>query len=242
MTENVRSIEFDDADLDKAVNGVITGIFSAGGQTCMAGSRLLLQDGIHDDFIDRRVKFVSAAKIDDPAAADTQIGPVATRPQFEKIVRYIEIAKAEGARCLVGGKTRQGAGYGAGQFVEPTIFVDVTNNMRIAQEEVFGPVLSIIRFKDEADAIRIANDIRFGLAAGVWTRSLHRAMLMSSKLKAGRVNNYRSTSYATPFGGFKASRLGREGGIEAVREYLEAKSVWVSTCRIRLCGAISRLH
>ena len=147
------------------------------------------------------------------------------------MVRYLDIARAEGARCVAGGRTLSGPGYGAGQFVEPTIFTEVDNAMRIAREEVFGPVLSVIRFRDEDDAVRIANDIRFGLAAGVWTRSLHRAMTMSERLEAGTVwiNNYRSTSYTTPFGGMKDSGIGREGGAEAVKEYLEPKSVWVST-------------
>jgi len=225
------NIIFDDADLARAANGVITGIFSAGGQTCMAGSRLLLQEGIHDEFVERLIAIASKAKLGDPALPDVQMGPVATRPQFEKVMYYIGVAKEEGARCVFGGNARTGEGYGAGQFVEPTIFVDVHNGMRIAQEEVFGPVLSVIKFKDEEDAIRIANDIRFGLAAGVWTRSLHRAMLMSQRVKAGTVwvNNYRSTSYTTPFGGYKDSGIGREGGVEAVKEYLETKSVWISS-------------
>ncbi|MEI6113399.1 MAG: aldehyde dehydrogenase family protein, partial [Burkholderiales bacterium] len=146
-------------------------------------------------------------------------------------VRYIDTARNEGARCVFGGNAPKGPEYGCGQFVEPTIFVDVKNDMRIAQEEVFGPVLAVLRFKDEEDAIRIANDIRFGLAAGIWTQSLHRTMLMSERIKAGTVwiNNYRSTSFTTPFGGYKDSGLGREGGIEAVKEYLETKSVWVSS-------------
>jgi acyl-CoA reductase-like NAD-dependent aldehyde dehydrogenase len=225
------NIVFDDADLTNAANGVVTGIFSAGGQTCMAGSRLLLQEGIHDEFVEKLLAITRRAKLGDPASPDVQVGPVATRPQFEKVMEYIGIAKAEGATCIAGGKARSGPGFGAGQFVEPTIFVDVTNRMRIAQEEVFGPVLSILKFRDEDEAIAIGNDIRFGLAAGVWTKSLHRAMKMSDKLKAGTVwiNNYRSTSFTTPFGGFKDSGLGREGGVEAVKEYLEAKSVWVST-------------
>lgn len=225
------NIVFDDADLDRAANGVITGIFSAGGQTCMAGSRLLLQASIHDQFVERLLKITKGAKIGDPSLPDTQIGPIATKPQFEKVRRYIDVAKQEGARCVAGGRALSGPGYGAGQFVEPTIFVDVDNSMRIAQEEVFGPVLAVLRFQDEEDAIRIGNDIRFGLAAGVWTKSLHRAMLMAEKLKAGTVwiNNYRSTSYTTPFGGFKDSGLGREGGVEAVKEYMEAKSVWISS-------------
>lgn len=225
------NIVFDDADLNNAANGVITGIFSAGGQTCMAGSRLLLQESIHDEFVEKLLAITSRAKLGDPASPDVQVGPVATRPQFDKVMEYIAIAKAEGAICLTGGNARSGPGFGAGQFVEPTIFTGVKNNMRIAQEEVFGPVLSILKFRDEDEAIAIGNDIRFGLAAGVWTKSLHRAMKMSDKLKAGTVwvNNYRSTSFTTPFGGFKDSGLGREGGVEAVKEFLEAKSVWIST-------------
>jgi acyl-CoA reductase-like NAD-dependent aldehyde dehydrogenase len=225
------NIVFDDADLANAANGVVTGIFSAGGQTCMAGSRLLLQESIHDEFVERLLAICKDAKIGNPATPGVQVGPVATKPQFDKVMSYIAIAKAEGANCALGGKARTGPGYGAGQFVEPTIFTGVDNSMRIAQEEVFGPVLAILKFKDEADAVRIGNDIRFGLAAGVWTRSLHRAMSMSEKLRAGTVwiNNYRSTSFTTPFGGFKDSGLGREGGVEAVKEFLEVKSVWVST-------------
>ena len=225
------NIVFDDADLKRAANGVITGIFSAGGQTCMAGSRLLLQESIHDEFVNRLVEITSKAKLGDPKRPDVQVGPVATRPQFDKVVSYVNIAKAEGASCAFGGNVRSGPEFGAGQFVEPTIFTNVTNNMRIAQEEVFGPVLSVLKFKDEDDALRIANDIRFGLAAGVWTQSLHRAMYMSDRLQAGTVwvNNFRSTSYTTPFGGYKESGLGREGGVEAVKEFLEVKSVWIST-------------
>ncbi|MGR4872361.1 aldehyde dehydrogenase [Variovorax sp. LARHSF232] len=225
------NIVFDDADLTRAANGVITGIFSAGGQTCMAGSRLLLQESIHDEFVERLIGIASKAKLGDPALPDVQVGPVATKPQFDKVVSYIEVAKSEGAKCVFGGKVRSGPGFGAGQFVEPTIFTGVDNGMRIAQEEVFGPVLSVLKFRDEEEAIQIGNDIRFGLAAGVWTKSLHRAMHMSERLKAGTVwiNNYRSTSFATPFGGYKDSGLGREGGVEAVKEFLEVKSVWIST-------------
>lgn len=225
------NIVFDDADLTNAANGVITGIFSAGGQTCMAGSRLLLQESIHDEFVEKLLAITRRAKLGNPALPDVQVGPVATRPQFDKVMEYIGIAKAEGATCVAGGNAMSGPGFGAGQFVEPTIFTNVKNSMRIAQEEVFGPVLSILKFRDEDEAIAIGNDIRFGLAAGVWTKSLHRAMKMSEQLKAGTVwvNNYRSTSFTTPFGGFKDSGLGREGGVDAVKEYLETKSVWMSS-------------
>ena len=225
------NIVFDDADLDQAVKGAIAGIFGAAGQTCMAGSRLLVQRSIHDQFVKSLAEMAGQAVIGDPAKMETQIGPIATTPQFKRILNYIEIAKAEGARCVLGGHALTGEGYGQGQFIAPTIFVDVTNDMRIAQEEVFGPVLSVIVFDTEDEALRIANDTPFGLAAGVWTQNLHRAFYMSDRLQAGTVwvNNYRSTSFTTPFGGYKRSGVGREGGIEAVKEYLQAKSVWITT-------------
>ncbi|WP_088709696.1 aldehyde dehydrogenase, partial [Noviherbaspirillum denitrificans] len=223
------NIVFDDADLQQAVKGVVSGIFAASGQSCQAGSRLLVQESIHDRFVSMLVDFVSQAKMGDPSLPDTQIGPIATRPQFEKVLSYIQIAKDEGATCVLGGKPR--SDLGAGMFVEPTIFTGVNNRMRIAQEEVFGPVLSVIPFKDEEDAIRIGNDVQFGLAAAVWTRSLHRAMLVTDKIKAGTiwVNNYRATSFTSPFGGFKDSGIGRESGVDAIKEYLETKCLWVST-------------
>ena len=223
------NIIFDDADLDQAVKGVVSGIFAASGQSCQAGSRLLLQQGIHDLFVEKLVEFVKTAKIGDPSLPDTQVGPISTRPQFQKILSYIEIAKKEGAQCVLGGKSRPD--LGAGMFIEPTIFVGVNNSMRIAQEEVFGPVLAVIPFKDEQDAIRIANDVAFGLAAAVWTKDLHRAMLLTDRLKAGTVwvNNYRATSFTSPFGGYKNSGIGRESGVDSIKDYLETKCVWIST-------------
>src|SRR5439155_19499139 len=151
------------------------------------------------------------------------------RAQFEQILSSLEMAQDEGARCVLGGQSR--ADLGAGMFIEPTIFVDVNNSMRIAQEEVFGPVLAVIPFKDEQDAIRIGNDVAFGLAAAVWTKDLHRAMLLTDRLKAGTVwvNNYRATSFTSPFGGYKKSGIGRESGTEAINEYLHTKTVWIST-------------
>ena len=223
------NIVFDDADFEQAVKGVVSGIFAASGQSCQAGSRLLVQESVHDAFLDKLVAFVRTAKLGDPSKADTQVGPISTRPQFEKVLSYIEIAKAEGARCVLGGKSRPD--LGAGLFVEPTIFAGVRNDMRIAQEEVFGPVLAVIPFKDEADAIRIGNDIPFGLAAAVWTKDLRRAMLLTDKLKAGTVwvNNYRATSFTSPFGGYKESGIGRESGTDAIHEYLHTKCVWISS-------------
>jgi (Z)-2-((N-methylformamido)methylene)-5-hydroxybutyrolactone dehydrogenase len=223
------NIVFDDADLDQAVKGCVSGIFAASGQSCQAGSRLLLQSSIHDRFVQKLIDFVKGAQLGDPAAADTQIGPIATKPQFDKVMSYIDIALAEGATCAYGGRSRPD--LGAGQFVEPTIFTNVRNDMRIAQEEVFGPVLAVIPFDTEEDAIRIGNDVAYGLAAAVWTRSLKRAMLMTEKLKAGTVwvNNYRATSFTSPFGGYKESGIGRESGSEAIKEYLQTKCVWLSS-------------
>jgi (Z)-2-((N-methylformamido)methylene)-5-hydroxybutyrolactone dehydrogenase len=223
------NIVFEDADLDQAVKGVVSGIFAASGQSCQAGSRLLVQQSIHDQFVDKLLAFMRDVKLGDPASPDTQMGPIATRPQFDKIMSYIEIARQEGATCVLGGRSRPD--LGAGQFVEPTIFTGVRNEMRIAQEEVFGPVLAVIPFADEAEAIRIGNDVAFGLAAAVWTRDLRRAMLVTDKLKAGTVwvNNYRATSFTSPFGGYKESGIGRESGIDAIKEYLHTKCVWISS-------------
>ena len=225
------NIVFDDADLDAAVMGAISGIFAATGQTCLAGSRLLLQDTIHDAFVERLIAVAKSAKIGDPMQADTNVGPVTTPPQYQKVLDYIAIAKADGATCVLGGKPYTGPGAKGSQFIEPTIFTGVTNAMRIAQEEVFGPVLSIIPFKDEAEAIAIGNDVDFGLTAGVWTSNIGRAIRMADQLRAGTVwvNTYRAVSFTTPFGGYKRSGLGRENGIDAIKQYSEVKSVWIAT-------------
>lgn len=225
------NIVFDDANLDQAVSGAISGIFAASGQTCIAGSRLLLQDSIHDEFLERLLDMAGQARIGDPMNADTQVGPITTEPQYHKILKYIEIAKGEGATCVMGGGPVLAPDGNKGLFIQPTVFSNVTNDMRIAQEEVFGPVLSVLRFSDEEEAIEIANDIKYGLAAGVWTQNLKRAITVSEHLEAGTiwVNTYRSTSYTTPFGGYKASGLGRENGMESIKEYLQTKSIWLSS-------------
>jgi aldehyde dehydrogenase (NAD+) len=166
-----------------------------------------------------------------PMSADTQIGPVTNKPQFEKILKYIDIAKGEGARAVLGGARAERPECGSGWFVEPTIFEGVNNRMRIAQEEVFGPVLSVIPFKDEEEAIAIGNDVVYGLAAGVWTQNMRRALTMADRLQAGTVwiNTYRAVSYLSPFGGYKRSGIGRESGQDMIKEYLQVKSVWIST-------------
>jgi (Z)-2-((N-methylformamido)methylene)-5-hydroxybutyrolactone dehydrogenase len=224
------NIVFDDCDLDNAVKGVIAGIFAATGQTCIAGSRLLVQASIHDQFVDKLVAFANTARMGNPMSLDTQVGPVTNPTQFQKVLDYIDIAKREGAETVLGGARATRPECGTGWFVEPTIFTGVTNRMRIAQEEVFGPVLSVIPFADEEEAVAVGNDVVFGLAAGVWTQSMRRAFLMSERLQAGTVwvNTYRAVSYLSPFGGYKRSGLGRENGQEIIKEYLQTKSVWMS--------------
>ena len=225
------NIVFDDAVMEDAVKGAISGIFAATGQTCIAGSRLLVQRSVHDEFVDRLVAFAKTAKMGNPADPETQVGPVTTPPQYKKILDYIAVGKLEGAQVALGGGPADKVRFGDGWFIEPTIFTGVTNRMRIAQEEIFGPVLSVIPFADEDEAIAIANDTVYGLAAGVWTQSIRRALLMSERLRAGTVwvNTYRAVSFMSPFGGYKRSGLGRESGKEAIYEYLQQKSVWIST-------------
>ena len=225
------NIVFEDADLDMAAKGAVSGIFAASGQTCVAGSRLLVQDSIHDEFMDRLLDLAKNANLGNPMDVNTHVGPITTRQQYEKVISYIEIAKDEGAELVFGGQPCTVSGSGGNQFVQPTIFTNVSNDMRIAQEEVFGPVLSVLKFKDEDEAIQIGNDVVYGLAAGVWTRDIRRAMRFTKALKAGTVwvNTYRAFSYMMPFGGMKRSGLGRESGVDAIREYLQVKSVWLST-------------
>ncbi len=224
------NIVFDDCILDDAVSGAVSGIFAATGQTCIAGSRLLLQETIHDQFVEKLVAMAKQARLGDPAQLETQVGPVTTPPQYQKVLSYIDIAKGEGAKCVLGGGPATKDDGGGKYFVKPTIFTGVHNKMRIAQEEVFGPVLSVIKFKDEEEAVAIANDIAYGLGAGVWTQSIKRATTMARRIRAGTVwvNTYRAVSFTMPFGGYKASGLGRENGAEAIEGYLQTKSVWIN--------------
>lgn len=225
------NIVFNDANLDDAVNGAVSGIFAATGQTCIAGSRLLLQEDIHDAFLEKLTALASTARMGNPVEDNTQVGPVTTRQQYDKVLGYIDIAKQEGARLIMGGTPASRPECGNGWFIEPTIFANVQNHMRIAQEEVFGPVLSVLRFKDEEEALTIANDSRYGLGAGIWTADIGRAFRMSARIQSGTVwvNTYRAVSYMSPFGGYKDSGSGRENGMDAIHEYLQVKSVWINT-------------
>ncbi|WP_063041506.1 aldehyde dehydrogenase [Nocardia pseudovaccinii] len=225
------NIVFPDADLPVAVRGVISGIFAATGQTCMAGSRVLVHTDIYDEFVQALAERTRQIKLGNPLDPETEMGTVACQAQYDKVLSYIEVAKSEGARLVTGGSRPEDPDLADGLFVQPTVFSDVTNDMRIAREEVFGPVAVVIRFADEDDAVSIANDTAFGLAAGVWTRDIARAHRMIRRLRAGTVwiNNYRKTNHVAPFGGFKESGIGRENGIHAIEEYTETKTAWIDT-------------
>jgi acyl-CoA reductase-like NAD-dependent aldehyde dehydrogenase len=222
------SIIFNDADLTKAVTGIIAGVFAAAGQSCMASSRVFVQRDLHDTFVAALVSVVSTLKLGDPMEHDTVIGPISNRPNFEKVMRYLDIGRSEGATVACGGG--QPAGLG-GYFVEPTVFTGVTPSMRIATEEIFGPVVCVMPFDTEDEAIALANDSEFGLGGAVFTTDLPRAHRVAHQIRTGTVwiNTYRMVTQLAPFGGYKSSGMGREGSVEAMDAYLETKTVWVPT-------------
>lgn len=217
---------FPDADLDAAVNGVIAGIFAASGQTCVAGSRLVVHDDVHDEVVERLVRRARGITLGDPLDPGTEMGPLANRAQWDTVSGFVDRALADGACAAAGGTGDPDRGP---LFFRPTILTDVRWDMEIAQEEVFGPVLSVLRFSTEAEAVRIANATRYGLGAGLWTADVRRAHRVAHRLRAGTVwvNTYRMVAPNVPFGGSGHSGWGRESGLDAVREYTDTKAIWV---------------
>ncbi|MFJ9384275.1 aldehyde dehydrogenase family protein [Peribacillus sp. NPDC101481] len=219
------NIVFDDATLEDAVNGAMFGIYFAQGQVCASGSRLFVQESIYDKFMDLFASKVQSIRVGNPLEATTQMGPQVSAQQLKTIEKYVAIGLEEGAELVTGGKRGKKNGY----YFTPTIFGDVTNEMTIAREEIFGPVVSVIRFKDEEDALRQANDTIYGLASGIWTNDLKRAHRMARGIQAGTVyvNTYSMLDSTTPFGGMKQSGFGRELGVQAMDMYTHSKSVWI---------------
>ena len=223
------NIVFSDADVDSAVKGAINGIFYGKGEVCNAGSRLFLDSKVKDEFTEKLVGRASKMRPADPLDPKTRLGAIVSRQQMETVLGYIEAGKSEGAKLVAGGK-RASVDGGKGFFIEPTIFGEVSNDMQIAREEIFGPVLSILTFDDIEEVIERANNNLYGLAAAVWTKDVKKAHLVSRRLKAGTVwiNTYGLMDAALPFGGYKSSGFGRELGAHAIEHYTELKTVWLN--------------
>lgn len=222
-------ILLDDADLDVAIDGALFGCMLYSGQICEAGTRLLVPDGMYDLVVDRLVDRASALKLGDTTDFDTDVGPVISAKQRDRILGFLDSARREGAKIALGGDTPDGERFTKGFWIEPTIVTEVSNEMEVAREEVFGPVLCVLRYTDDGDAVRLANDSQFGLSAGVWSTDYERAVDIAGQLRAGTVwiNNWHQIDPALPFGGYKQSGLGRELGEHSLDEYTEIKHVHI---------------
>jgi acyl-CoA reductase-like NAD-dependent aldehyde dehydrogenase len=223
------NIVFEDANVDAAESGLLAGIFAAAGQTCVAGSRAFIHESVHDELVERLTARAKAIKIGDPMDEATQMGPIASKPQLEKVAGFIDRARADGGEVVAGGTPAEVAGHDGGYFWQPTIVTGLSLDADLAQNEVFGPVLAVFPFSSEDEVVEAANNTRFGLAAGLWTRDVSRAHRVARQLEAGTVwvNMYRAMAPQSPFGGYKESGIGRQNGIDAIREYVQTKSVWV---------------
>lgn len=224
------NIFFEDAKWDMAMDGAQLGILFNQGQVCCAGSRIFVQESIYDKFVEELAARFNRVKVDLPWKEDTQMGSQIYAGQVKKILEYVEIGKKEGARLVCGGEKITENGLESGNFVRPTIFADVTNDMRIAREEIFGPVVCIIKFKDEDDVIAMANDSEYGLGGGVWTRDINRAIRVARSIETGRmwVNTYNSIPAGAPFGGYKLSGIGRETDKIILEHYTQAKNIIIN--------------
>jgi betaine-aldehyde dehydrogenase len=224
-------IVFDDADIENAVGGAMLGNFYSSGQICSNGTRVFVQKAVHEHFLDRLTARTRRIVIGDPLDPATQMGPLVSKAQHEKVLSYVEVGRAEGATLHCGGGVPSLQGMEDGFFLEPTVFAGVTDEMRIAREEIFGPVMSVLSFDDEDEVIARANDTEFGLAAGVFTRDLARGHRVVGQLQAGTcwINAYNLTPVEIPFGGYKLSGIGRENGLAALAHYSQIKSVYVET-------------
>ena len=223
------NIVCEDADLDAAVRGTLFGIFAGAGQYCDAGPRLFVHRAIRDAFMEKLMAMTRRIRVGDPLDPATHVGSLTTREQFDKVARYVEIGRNEGAQLIAGGVPPDDPGLAGGYFYLPTIFDRVAPDMRLAREEIFGPVLSVLDFEDDEQLVADANGTDFGLVAGLWTEDMRRAMRLAQRLKAGTVwiNTFRQTQISASFGGYKMSGIGREKGLSGLEEYCEEKTVWV---------------
>jgi acyl-CoA reductase-like NAD-dependent aldehyde dehydrogenase len=223
------NIVFEDANLDAAESGVLAGIFAAAGQTCVAGSRAFVHESVYDELTRRLIARAGEIRIGNPMNPDTQMGPIATKSQHEKVADFVDRARGDGGEVVAGGRPAEVPGNEGGFFWQPTIVTGAGLDSYLAQNEVFGPVLAVFPFRSEDEVVRAANGTRYGLAAGLWTRDVSRAHRVAGRLEAGTVwvNMYRAMAPQSPFGGYKESGIGRQNGIDAIREYVQTKSVWV---------------